>query len=264
MPVHRHHSRTNNKNTEYPLSLTCVFLQERANTCINTLRKYKVMPYCNRIGMDTTPGWHCRVFCADGTTFCVKPGTRRVRDSTSNKGGSRSAGAGAGASGGAGGGAGASPHADAAATAAQAATPKGDSGKPAWVRIQDLPALCAKLPSCVGPPVAYSGQRAIARGERRKRKRIAESEKAAAAAAATATAATTTSADTTIEDAECAECGHGADAYDRVLVDAECTHDGSIKHISKYHQWGWETFEKRVLCSERLSSVVDLQKRLAR
>ena len=52
--------------------------------------------------------------------------------------------------------------------------------------------------------------------------------------------------------------------YDKVLVDAECTHDGSIKHISKFHSWGWPQFEKRFLNPERLRLVVELQKRLAR
>ena len=32
--------------------------------------------------------------------------------------------------------------------------------------------------------------------------------------------------------------------YDKVLVDAECTHDGSIKHLAKFESWGWETFEQ--------------------
>jgi 16S rRNA C967 or C1407 C5-methylase (RsmB/RsmF family) len=34
-------------------------------------------------------------------------------------------------------------------------------------------------------------------------------------------------------------------------VDAECTHDGSIKHIQKFEQWGWKTLERRVLDAER-------------
>lgn len=33
----------------------------------------------------------------------------------------------------------------------------------------------------------------------------------------------------------------------KVLVDAECTHDGSVKHIAKFHeQWGTETMEQRM------------------
>ena len=28
--------------------------------------------------------------------------------------------------------------------------------------------------------------------------------------------------------------------YDKVLVDAECTHDGSIKHLAKFEKWGCE------------------------
>ncbi|MCO5576381.1 hypothetical protein L7F22_030191 [Adiantum nelumboides] len=44
-----------------------------------------------------------------------------------------------------------------------------------------------------------------------------------------------------------------------VLVDAECTHDGSLKHIRKYEHWGWETMERRVLDHERLASITSLQ-----
>ncbi|EFJ32485.1 hypothetical protein SELMODRAFT_227613 [Selaginella moellendorffii] len=52
------------------------------------------------------------------------------------------------------------------------------------------------------------------------------------------------------------------DGYDKVLVDAECTHDGSLKHICKFEQWGWETFEKRFFNSERISTITNLQLRL--
>ncbi|KAJ1635102.1 S-adenosyl-L-methionine-dependent methyltransferase [Pavlovales sp. CCMP2436] len=52
--------------------------------------------------------------------------------------------------------------------------------------------------------------------------------------------------------------------YDRVLVDAECTHDGSVKHLSKFAAWGWETFEKRFLEPERLASLESLQRALLR
>ena len=48
--------------------------------------------------------------------------------------------------------------------------------------------------------------------------------------------------------------------YDRVLVDAECTHDGSMKHILKYKDWGWDTFEKRFLDPDRISNITRLQK----
>jgi len=51
--------------------------------------------------------------------------------------------------------------------------------------------------------------------------------------------------------------------YDRVLVDAECTNDGSIKHIEKYfHTFGWESFEKNVLDPDRLASLQKLQRKL--
>lgn len=42
-------------------------------------------------------------------------------------------------------------------------------------------------------------------------------------------------------------CKQEQQLYDRVLVDAECTHDGSLKHIVKFHDWGWDTFAARVL-----------------
>ncbi|KAI7724863.1 hypothetical protein M8C21_006977, partial [Ambrosia artemisiifolia] len=50
--------------------------------------------------------------------------------------------------------------------------------------------------------------------------------------------------------------------YDKVLVDAECTHDGSIKHIQKFENWGWTTLERRVLDAERTDDLAVLQFRL--
>jgi 16S rRNA C967 or C1407 C5-methylase (RsmB/RsmF family) len=47
-----------------------------------------------------------------------------------------------------------------------------------------------------------------------------------------------------------------------VLVDAECTHDGSLKHIIKYEQWGWDTFERRFLDADRVASITLLQLQL--
>ncbi|KEH20375.1 NOL1/NOP2/sun family RNA methylase, putative [Medicago truncatula] len=47
--------------------------------------------------------------------------------------------------------------------------------------------------------------------------------------------------------------------YDKVLVDAECTHDGSIKHIQKFEQWGWITLQRRVLDAERTDDLHALQ-----
>ena len=56
--------------------------------------------------------------------------------------------------------------------------------------------------------------------------------------------------------------------YDKVLVDAECTHDGSIKHLAKYArgEWegGWDTFEKRFLDPKRIESLAELQFSLLR
>ncbi|XP_042034618.1 multisite-specific tRNA:(cytosine-C(5))-methyltransferase trm4b-like [Salvia splendens] len=50
--------------------------------------------------------------------------------------------------------------------------------------------------------------------------------------------------------------------YDKVLVDAECTHDGSIKHIQKFEQWGWTTLQRRVLEAERTDDLSVLQLKL--
>ncbi|KAJ4805496.1 S-adenosyl-L-methionine-dependent methyltransferases superfamily protein [Rhynchospora pubera] len=50
--------------------------------------------------------------------------------------------------------------------------------------------------------------------------------------------------------------------YDKVLVDAECTHDGSIKHIQKFESWGWKTLQRRVLDAERTDDLFNLQLRL--
>jgi len=49
--------------------------------------------------------------------------------------------------------------------------------------------------------------------------------------------------------------------YDRVLVDAECTHDGSLRHVAKFGDtWGWDTMSARVaLEPARLAAVVDTQ-----
>ncbi|KAM1261596.1 hypothetical protein ACFX13_027556 [Malus domestica] len=61
----------------------------------------------------------------------------------------------------------------------------------------------------------------------------------------------------TFRDREYLSCG-----YDKVLVDAECTHDGSIKHVQKFEQWGWETLQRRVLDAERSDSLTVLQLKL--
>ncbi|KAM1701617.1 hypothetical protein ACFXTH_026978 [Malus domestica] len=61
----------------------------------------------------------------------------------------------------------------------------------------------------------------------------------------------------TFRDSEYLSCG-----YDKVLVDAECTHDGSIKHVQKFEQWGWETLQRRVLDAERSDSLTVLQLKL--
>lgn len=62
------------------------------------------------------------------------------------------------------------------------------------------------------------------------------------------------------------QTGDGIEAseagYDKVLVDAECTHDGSIKHVFKFKQWGWDTLERRLLDVERITSITRLQLQL--
>lgn len=50
--------------------------------------------------------------------------------------------------------------------------------------------------------------------------------------------------------------------YDKVLVDAECTHEGSLKHLQKFQsQWGWDTFKTRVLDTH--AHLAELQRDLA-
>ncbi|CAI5518074.1 unnamed protein product [Closterium sp. Naga37s-1] len=57
--------------------------------------------------------------------------------------------------------------------------------------------------------------------------------------------------------------GHGCWVrWGWVLVDAECTHDGSLKHILKYDSWGWHTLNKRFLDPQRLNSLSALQRSL--
>ncbi|KAL6227022.1 hypothetical protein ACLB2K_000981 [Fragaria x ananassa] len=58
-------------------------------------------------------------------------------------------------------------------------------------------------------------------------------------------------------DSQILSCG-----YDKVLVDAECTHDGSIKHVQKFEHWGWDTLQRRVLDAERGDSLTALQLKL--
>ncbi|KAJ3152464.1 hypothetical protein HDU86_005645 [Geranomyces michiganensis] len=47
--------------------------------------------------------------------------------------------------------------------------------------------------------------------------------------------------------------------YDKVLVDAECTHDGSIAHLLKYDRLGWATFATKFLDPTRIASLHSLQ-----
>ncbi|KAJ2406536.1 hypothetical protein H4218_002701 [Coemansia sp. IMI 209128] len=54
----------------------------------------------------------------------------------------------------------------------------------------------------------------------------------------------------------------GTQLYDRVLVDAECTHDGSLVHVQKYEQWGWEQLDAQVVDGNKSVTVPILQSRL--
>ncbi len=47
--------------------------------------------------------------------------------------------------------------------------------------------------------------------------------------------------------------------YDKVLVDAQCTHDGSTKHIRKHMQVNWEGFDLVQFIPERLEKLYELQ-----
>lgn len=47
--------------------------------------------------------------------------------------------------------------------------------------------------------------------------------------------------------------------YDKVLVDAQCTHDGSIKHIQKHMKTGWDGFDLDQFAPNRLEELYSLQ-----
>ncbi|KAJ3069753.1 hypothetical protein HDU98_007192 [Podochytrium sp. JEL0797] len=50
--------------------------------------------------------------------------------------------------------------------------------------------------------------------------------------------------------------------YDKVLVDAECTHDGSIAHLKKCDQVGWERFESNFFDPVKMDALEVLQRGL--
>ncbi|KAI9594074.1 S-adenosyl-L-methionine-dependent methyltransferase [Syncephalis fuscata] len=50
--------------------------------------------------------------------------------------------------------------------------------------------------------------------------------------------------------------------YTKVLVDAECTHDGSIAHVRKHEQQGWVDLEKAFLSADRVAHIDELQRSL--
>ena len=47
--------------------------------------------------------------------------------------------------------------------------------------------------------------------------------------------------------------------YDKVLVDAQCTHDGSIKHIRKHRQTNWKDFDASQFDPKNLTTLHTLQ-----
>ena len=47
-----------------------------------------------------------------------------------------------------------------------------------------------------------------------------------------------------------------------MLVDAECSHDASVRHVLKFERWGWETWERRFLGKGRLEGLQALQREL--
>ena len=53
-----------------------------------------------------------------------------------------------------------------------------------------------------------------------------------------------------------------AGLYQRVLVDAECSHDASVRHMLRSERSGWATFERRFLGAERLDALQALQRAL--
>ncbi|KAI9357263.1 S-adenosyl-L-methionine-dependent methyltransferase [Zopfochytrium polystomum] len=52
--------------------------------------------------------------------------------------------------------------------------------------------------------------------------------------------------------------------YDKVLVDAECTHDGSIAHLIKCDASGWEQFEAYYSNEQKMNELEQLQRSLIR
>lgn len=50
--------------------------------------------------------------------------------------------------------------------------------------------------------------------------------------------------------------------YDKVIVDAPCTHDGSIKHVQELVKCSWKSFDFKILGETRISELYDLQFKL--
>jgi 16S rRNA C967 or C1407 C5-methylase (RsmB/RsmF family) len=58
-----------------------------------------------------------------------------------------------------------------------------------------------------------------------------------------------------------AQVKHPELLYDKVIVDAECTHDGSISHLWKQQALNWTEFEK-AMHPDKLANLQDLQRNL--
>lgn len=54
-------------------------------------------------------------------------------------------------------------------------------------------------------------------------------------------------------------CCSGDELYDKVIVDAECTNDGSVKHMQKQMKKNWKNFNFDLLSTQRLADLYKLQ-----
>ena len=198
---------------------------------------------CQKYGVE-----NARLFVADGTTFCVPPPPATPVVPA----------------------AGAGPHDQqprtkrqraTAAAAAAAAAP--DGSMPFFVGASLLPAATPEAPQ--GQPAAAAADTAAAEPTGAVTAAAAADDAADAAPPAVAGPGTGAAA-----GASSASAPGGAPVqlsrrgYDRVLVDAECTHDGSIKHLAKFASWGWDSFERKFLQPGRLEALAALQAALLR
>jgi 16S rRNA C967 or C1407 C5-methylase (RsmB/RsmF family) len=50
--------------------------------------------------------------------------------------------------------------------------------------------------------------------------------------------------------------------YDKIIVDAECTTDGSVKHIMKMVEQGWDFYHEKYFNDKRMKEITELQRNL--